>query len=243
MSRALIIDESMQLRSTMKQLAEHCGHFVEVEAVQNFEQARINLALGKNYSFIFVSTSFDSSYLAKFVEDARSFPGTSMSTIVAFGTGEDGTVDAVASSMLVGVHGFMFDNFTVERLNEIIDLAGRAQAQGTHLRLKAATGLILSDILDNVSREQGIHPAEPGQKNHDLWDRVQNSFDVYKHLTGESLGTAVAINLQKIAPSKRVPEYRGVSQRVRGLLENGFKNQIKRIVQLGVRQNKPPPGH
>ncbi len=243
MSRALVIDESNRLRTTVRQLAEHCGQFTEVDAVKNFEEARVSLALGRCYSYIFISAAFDSGYLAQFVEDARLFPGTAMSTIVAFGDQSDGTVDAVANGMLVGVHGFMFDNYTVDRLNEIIRLAGRAQAQGTHLRLKAATGLILSEILENVSKseEPGNDDSQSRKQNGDLWDRVQNSFDVYKHLTGESLGTAVAVNLQKISPSRRVPEYRGVSKRVKNLLETKFKRQIKRLVKFGLRHDKSSP--
>ena len=248
MARALIIEDSGTVRATLKQLAEHCGHFNEVDAARNFDDARVCVALGTIYSYIFISSSLDPSEAAQFVEDVRLFPGTAMSTIVAFGDKSDGTLDAVANGMLVGIHGFLFEAFTVERLNQIIEIAGKAQAQGTHLRLKAATGLILTEIMDNVSKsgDSGSKDAqrEPEPKG-DLWDRVQNSFDVYKQLTGDSIGTAVAINLQKIAPSKRVPEYRGVSKRVRSLLESKFKSQIKRLVRLGAgRQNKSPPaGH
>ena len=240
MARALVVEESGQLRSKLKQLAEHCGHFTDVDAVSNFDQARVQLALGKVYSYIFVSIEFNSSLIASFVEDARLFPGTAMSTIIAFGSGDNGTVDAVANQMLVGVHGFMFDHYTVDRLNEIIELAGKAQAQGTHMRLRAATGLILTDILENVSKVselQNLDGVEPKSKG-DLWDRIQHSLRMYKQLTGESIGTSVAVDLKRIAPSRRVPEYRGVSKRVRSVLENHFANQIKRLVKRSVKQHK-----
>src|SRR5262249_35099195 len=134
-------------------------------------------------------------------------------------TGER-TTDIISQNMLVGVHSFVSEPLSVESIEDATRVGNAVRLKASGVRMKAATGLMLAEILEESEKGSG------GSEKQNLWERVQNSCERFKELTGQSVTTSVVKDMEGLAPSKRLPRYGGVSKRVKAVFERKLREHL-----------------
>lgn len=223
MSRALIVSQFVETRVPLLQIATRCSRFKEVFSVHNLEEAYQSIQGSEKIEYIFLSNTFGQEQIAAFVERVKKTPGRGECAFVMVLGKEGQETSTIASNMLVGIHGFICEPLSAENVERAAQLASAVRLQESGVRLRAATGLMLAEVMEANDPQKG-----DGNRG-SLWNRVQESCERFKELTGESVSVSVVRELQEAPPSKRIPKYNGVSSRVRSVFERKFKEHLQRM--------------
>lgn len=216
MGRALVISPIMETRLPLQQLMERAQIFSAVETIQNLDEARTTLVTNQPFTHIFLSSTFSMPDVAKFIDWAkRRKPDQMLAFVLLLRPGQADSGN-VANNMVMGIHGFLFEPFTLESIENVVNLSRTVSQKDSHMRMRAATGLMLTDMFPT----EKAHPDDPPEN---LWQRVNSTCERVKHLTGQSVTMTVVQGLKKLSSAERVPQYDGASKRVRGLLERKIR--------------------
>jgi len=234
MNRALIISPIMEQRIKLQRLLDHMAAFSNVDSVHSLDEATGKFTATKKIQFVFINEQFDDSDTAEFISAAKGSRAYANSAFIMLNTSNEQHKDTIANHMIVGFHGFLFEPYSEDSIFEVVSLSGRVQEQESSARLKAATGLMLTDTI----AEMNGNAEDPVHK--DTWEKVKHSCEEYKKITGESLTLAVVGALEKMSPANRLPKYNGASKRVRSLLKEKMKLRLKRNAKDEVEEVLPP---
>ena len=221
MSKALIVSQYVESRLPLLQIASRCPAFRDVVSVHNLGEAQSSIQQDTKTDFVFVTNTFSQEELAKFIEKVKRTPGLGECAFILVLGSEAPDSGTVAQHMFLGVHGFLCEPLSLEGLEQATKLAKAVKLQESTARLRAATGLMLCDVMEEND------PQKNSTKN--LWDRVQDGCRSFKELTGESVSVSVVKELKETPSSQRAPSYNGVSSRVRSVFERKFREHIERL--------------
>jgi hypothetical protein len=225
MNRVLIISPDAETRSHLYKVARELPEFGEIVTSNSIKETLVDSVKASPYRYIFISSGFDRLEIGTFIERFRRTRAGRSSNYIIILKPEEQDMASVANSMMLGAHGFLCEPFSVMALSRICQLSRDVNTKGSFARLKAATGLMLSEFLSSEDlSDQNVSTAD--QRN--LWDRVQDTYRRYRLLTGESLSGPVIQHVQNATPEQRMKLYSGVSERVRKLVENIFFKRIKK---------------
>ena len=214
----MIVSQFLETRLPLVQAVTASGRFSEVRSVHNLEEARRTILEGTLFESIFLANKFSQGDLAGFMEAAKVLHQDRQLAFILVLSPEEQNSATVANYMMLGIHGFLNEPFSVGQVDEAIKLGTAVRNRASKVRLRAATGLMLSDVMEADENEL----PKPN-----LWETVNKNCEQYKLLTGESVSTAVVEELQNLSPAERVPRYNGVSKRVKKLFEGPLANKLK----------------
>ena len=216
--RALIISQFLETRLALQQTMERSGIFQFVESAHCLEEAKQAILSSASFGHIFIANSYAPQETAELIESikARSKGRTTFVLLLRSGDQDSQTV---ANSMVAGFHGFLCEPFSIGAIEESVKLSAAVKSKDSSIRLRTATGLMLTESMPPVDEESGT-------MNGDLWQRVQETCDRYRHLTGESISVSVVRDLKSLPASQRVPNYNGASKRVRGMFERKLREVV-----------------
>lgn len=209
MELALIVSERMDTRRLLRQFLQFSNSFEQVASTKAFDEALWHLVETPQYNFVFIGSEFESEATASFITSARKgeTKKSKKKFILVFREGEQNP-EKVAQSMMLGFHAFLCEPFSADAIAEITQLAGKVSQQQTALRLKAATGILLSDVCEDSDDEE-----DASSKETDLWEQSKKSCEYYNKVTSESV-TLAASKLQALPPSDRVEGLNALRKRV-----------------------------
>lgn len=222
MARALVVSPLVETRLPLQQLIQQCAEFKEIDTVQNLDEARASMSLQSPVSHAFISGTFSLTDVATFIDWAKHRQGRRPTAFVLLLKRDHVDSSTVANSMVMGIHGFLIEPFTIDAIENIVKLSQTISQKDSHPRMRAATGLMLTDMFP-------APPTEEGAEHENLWKRVNATCDRVKHLTGQSVTMTVVQGLRKLSAAERVPQYDGASKRVRGLLERKIRETFGNI--------------
>jgi predicted exporter len=110
--------------------------------------------------------------------------------------------ELVADSMLRGFHGLLCEPLSFDSLQELTALAHNVQLNESSVRLRAATGLLLSQARSEKLNENGAKESESSET--DMWERVQDACHWYKDVMAESLTGRVCLDISPVSPPLRM---------------------------------------
>jgi len=124
--------------------------------------------------------------------------------------------------MAVGVHAFISETLSVDRVEEAAKLAAAVKLQSSAARMKIAASLTLAEIVKKKDRNSAV-PTE-----RDVWREVQTIWTNYKRMTGNSMTNAVVSDLAGMSPSKRLP----VGDEPEKTKKSIFEKKLRDVLQL-----------
>jgi DNA-binding NtrC family response regulator len=223
MKRALVVSQFMEMRLKLVQVLNQLPQFHSVHSVHNIDEARLLLDPSQTFDIVFIARSFGEAEIASFIDSVkRTGQGRETAFVMLMKAGEPDSV-LVANSMFGGVHGFLCEPFSFERVEDAARLASAVHAQASRTRLRAATGLLLDDVIEELDPSS----AEEKAAMRSIWEKVNRNCEKYKLLTGESVSLSLIKDIKDMPVADRLPKYEGVSSRVKGLLERKFKQKIQ----------------
>lgn len=189
MKRVLIISGKTQAKAQLRQILSHVKGLQISATVGSIAEAAELVAGQPFFHFIFVGSELPEAEVAPFVsrtKEKRSAAGDKPVFVLVLPASESDS-QKIASNMMAGFHGFLCEPFSLDSVVELTKLAAKVSEQHTVVRLKAATGILLSDLRDEDQAEKKSSPPAK-----DLYEKSQQSCKWYNRITNESLTTMIA---------------------------------------------------
>lgn len=206
MDQAIVISKKLHIRTRMRQLIAHIEGLDCTVSVNALHDAETLFESKRWFRFVFVGSEFSPHECAAFIENARRSESDTQKCIfiLVFTEGEQ-SAEGVANRLVAGFHGFLCEPISLGAFLELAELAERVSQQRTIFRLKAATGILMSDLKDE--------PESSASAN--LLVQSLDNCASYNARTKESLTVALC----------RIANQRGV-ERLRSLtaLKEKFRN-------------------
>jgi response regulator RpfG family c-di-GMP phosphodiesterase len=224
MYRATIVDPVTESRLAIQRLMEYTAQFNPILTVFDLTEARKGITTAP-IDFMFISDSFPEEETALFIENMKKTPAGKNCTYILTMSPESQSRTAVSNAMLVGIHGFLCQPYTLSSMEDITKLAQKVSCKNTEHRLYAATGLMLTTVDEFSEQEQG----KEGKNVKDLWEQIKESCETYKRVTGSSVRDLVEDSLQEEPPKEEEEEvgYDGPSERVRKMFNSRLQMKFK----------------
>ena len=147
---ALLIDPDIASRMRLKQATTAVTNFGKVTQINNLREAGDKLKANEHCDVAFISFKCDLSDAASFVKSAKSLPAAQDAAfiLVLGGSGQDSST--VASSVMSGFDGCLFEPFSVDMLLEITEIAARVRKERSRAREEAALRLLMTDLMNQI---------------------------------------------------------------------------------------------
>jgi len=220
MGRAYIVFPADENRSTLQLFVDRVKRIDDVQSVSSLHEAKKRLKESTPIDFLFVSNSFGLEEIAYFIECAKKSPASQKSAVILVCQTQEQTFAAVANLMVVGIHSFLSEPFSLESVEEAIELAASVRLQSSSTRMKAAAGITLAEILNSrEGSDQKLRSSEDKEVNA-VWNQ-------YKRITGDSLSHLVVADLATLSPTKRLPQAEEHSRKVKSVFEAKLRENLQ----------------
>lgn len=224
---ALIVDFNPMSRSFLWQVTVEGVYFRRVKAYSHTQDALEHLRSGVKYDVLLITSQIPQEETKSFIQKAKESEGGKEAAYIVVVKMPDQTTENVASGMLGGTDGFLFEPFSVESLKQVATIAERVRKKFEDERQRAAYRLIATDVmrsLDEFAVATITNENIPGARK-----QMQQSVRSIKKMTSEQYGMYVDIMSSVFETARpRAPlGYKGASQRVR---DKARKISAKRTV-------------
>lgn len=219
---AVIIDPELDTRMRLKQATSSVHQFGKVHQQQSLREAMGRLSGDERCDVIFISYRFEQPEIVEFIKQAKGTKSGQDAAYVMLMRSKDQDATKVATNVMIGADGFLFEPYSVDYLVEITNLAAKVRKERADTRERGALTFLVNDIinqLDLVSsmKAQGFEVVTSMKKLKEMCTVFSTlspeSFQVYTDVAIKQFGDAPVP--KKIAQKK----YGGASSRVKKKLE------------------------
>ena len=226
---ALIIDPDMATRVRLKQATTAVPQFGKVLQANSIDEADQKLKVGEAaFNVVFISNRFPNAATTDFITAAKKTAGGQDAAYILVLEAKSQDSSTVASTVLVGADGLLFEPYSIDQLVEITNLAAAVKAERGIERERAAFRFLLGDVMNQLDliaqlKSNGMDMG-PNLK------RLREMCLIFTTLEGESktnyLGVAGEMFEKAPVPKPIVKRYRGVSERVKKRTAEKTRKQL-----------------
>ena len=185
---------------------------------------------------IFISYRFEESETNEFIAQAKKLPASQDAAFIIIKRSQDKQSTSIASSVLGGADGLLFEPFSVDQLVDITSIAARVKKERSGAREEAALRFLLADVLNQVDQLAYLKACE--YETGPTMKKLREMCGVFHALPTESKPTyyKLAVDIFEASPLPKLifqrKKYGGVSSRVSKRMEK------KTLAELGVEEPK-----
>jgi response regulator RpfG family c-di-GMP phosphodiesterase len=219
---ALIVDPDIDRRMRLKTATTSVVQFKKVQLANKIAEAEDRLNAPGTWDVIFLNYSLEQEEIGKFIKKAKETDSAQDAAFILVLPAKDQESSTVASNVMIGADGFLFEPYSVDQLVEITDLAAHVKAERSAEREKAALGFLLNDIMSQIDMIAYLksvgYDVGRGVK------RFRQMCHVFDTLEGDSLTNYFDLAVEKFEnapfPEKIYQKnYKGASKRVKERME------------------------
>ncbi len=228
---ALLIDPDIGSRMRLKQATTAVTNFGKVTQVNGLREAGDKLKANEHCDVAFISFKCDFAEAGNFVKSAKSLPSAQDAAfiLVLGGKGQDSST--VASSVMSGFDGCLFEPFSVDMLLEITEIAARVRKERSRAREEAALRLLITDLMNQIDLVAYLKQikSESGR----AIKKLRDTCAILKTLSPESfqLYQSLALDmLEQAPPPKKIfqrKQYSGASSRIKKKMEDKLLAELE----------------
>ena len=148
---AVIVDPDLDTRMRLKQCTAAVHQFGKVAQAGALRDAVSKLSSDAT-DVCFISYRFDQSEVTKFISDGKASKGGQDTAYVLVLKSADQSSSTVATNVLAGFDGFLFEPYSVDQLLELTSLADKVRKERGTQREEVAMKFLLSDIINQVDQ-------------------------------------------------------------------------------------------
>lgn len=229
---AMLVDPEIDSRMRLKQATIAVTNFGKVVQVGTLREALAKLTAGERCDVIFISHKCPAKEAIDFVKSAKdSKQGQDAAYINVLG-GNDQQAATVASQVISGFDGFLFEPYSVDNLVEITDIAARVRKERTQAREEAAIRMLMADIMNQL--DLVAYLKQINGESARAFKKLKDTCAVLQTLTTEARGVyeRIAIEMLENAPlPKKVfqrKHYSGASSRVKKKMEDKLLAELEK---------------
>ena len=240
---AMVTDPDITTRMRLKEATTAVPQFSEVVQRNSLDEALSQLNSNERCDVVFISYKYDPDEVKAFVLKARESKQGQDCAYVLVLKSKDQDSSTVASSVVVGIDGFLFEPYSVESLVEITELSRRVRQERSTARAKLAMSLGLTEATEQLDliaflRSCGAEASRSMERFREICTNLSQS-------ATQSIGAYYELAVKKFtdtsAPKSflKVKKYGGVSARVRKRIEEKVRSEIEaRKLDQGQERSK-----
>ncbi|NDC38072.1 MAG: hypothetical protein EBZ48_08460 [Proteobacteria bacterium] len=227
---AIITDPDLDTRMRLKQASSSVHQFGKVYQAQSLKDATAKLGEESQIDVCFISYRFDQAEVTNFIKDAKALKGGQDAAYILVLKSKDQQSSTVATNVIAGFDGFLFEPYSVEQLVELTSLAARVRKERSGERESAALRFLLNDIMNQIDQVAYLKAA--GFDMGPSLKKFKDMCSVLGSLSPESkvIYETLAVDLFEQAPlPKKIFQrkiYGGASSRVKRRQEKEIAAQI-----------------
>ncbi len=219
---ALIVDTDLDRRMRLKSATTSVVQFGKVNLLNDLDDAKNQISGGKAFDVIFVSSIFEQGPISEFIKSAKELEAARDAAYVLVLQTKDQESSNVASNVMIGADGMLFEPYSVDSLVEITELAAQVKKDRSLQREQAAIGFLLDDVLQQIDMLAYLKSA-----GYDVGRgirRFKQMCSVFETLEKDSKQLYYNIAIEKFSnapfPKKMYQKnYSGASKRVKERME------------------------
>ncbi|MCB0321286.1 MAG: hypothetical protein KDD60_10190 [Bdellovibrionales bacterium] len=227
---ALIIDPDIDRRMRLKGATSSVVQFRKVNLVKGLDEGEGRMGGGEPFDVVFVNYSLQQAAIGKFIKAAKETSCGQDAAYILVLAGKDQESSTIASNVMIGADGFLFEPYSVDQLVEITDLAAKVKAERSAEREKVALGFLLDDIMKQI--DSIAYLKSVGYDVHRGLKRLKQMCTVFGTLQGESLNIYYDLAVEKFEsapfPAQLYEKnYKGASKRVKEKMEKKLLAELE----------------
>lgn len=221
---AFLVDSDLDARMRLKAATTSVSSFGKVHQASRLKECMDRLKSGGDRAdVIFLSYRFDRSEVVAFIEEAKQIPSSQDAAYVLVLRTQDQDSSTIASNVLGGADGMLFEPYSVDQLIEITALAAKVRKERSAFREEAALKFLLSDVMNQIDQIAYLKSCE--HETGVSIKKLKEMCTVFRALQGESLVNylRIAVDTFEEAPlPKKIfqrKKYVGASTRVKARVQ------------------------
>jgi DNA-binding NtrC family response regulator len=144
----LVIEAESERRARCSQAARENNSFKRISAISNPREFSVRISQGQVYDVVFIGCSVRVEHINDVVRVAKAHSEDCTCILVAGAHQQDALT--LASTIMGGVDGFLYEPFSVDGLNQVAKIAQELKRVNNERRIKASIQLIIGEMLDTV---------------------------------------------------------------------------------------------
>ena len=220
---AIIVDNDLDSRMRLKQATASVHQFNKVWQASSLREAAERAGTATSIDVLFISYRFEQDEVGAFVKRAKEIKQTQDTAFILVLPPREQDSTTVATNVMSGLDGFLFEPYSVDQLVEITRLSARVKSERSMSREIAALRLMVTDAMNNIDKI--AHEKAVGREGGRSMKAFKELAGAFKVLDGERLKAYydIAIECFENAPvPKRIfnrANYTGPSARVKERLK------------------------
>jgi response regulator RpfG family c-di-GMP phosphodiesterase len=151
------LDSRMRLKAAMTSVPAFKQNF-QVGKIKEGQQ-KIDTS-SKAIDVVFVSYRFTEEEVNEFLQYAKAAPITQDAAFILIKKSQDQQSTSIASSVLAGADGLLFEPFSVDQLMEITRIASKVKKERSSAREEGALKFLLSDVINQIDQVAYLKACE-----------------------------------------------------------------------------------
>ena len=228
---ALVIDPELDSRMRLKQAMSSVASFRGSVQFGKLREVITKLETSITPTdVIFISYRFDENEVIEFISQAKKINASQDAAFIVIKRSHDKQSTSIATSMLGGADGLLFEPFSVDQLVDITQIASRIKKERFQAREAIALRFLLADVINQIDQLAYLKSCEyetgPAVK------KLKDMCSVFHSLSMESKSIYfnLAIDTFEASPAPKLifqrKKYGGVSSRVSKRMEKKTLEQF-----------------
>ena len=219
---AFVVDPDLGSRAKLKSAAMAVNEFGRISLVNSLREATAKLEAGDRGDVCFIAYTFSQAEVTKFITDAKNAHIGLDTAFVVLLKGKDQNNETVATNVLLGADGFLFEPYSVESLVGITKLACKVKGERAAARERVALTLVIQDIIKQLDlvvemKSSGASPSTSMKKLEEMTASIRKLTNEKRDIYYEIMEKL----LSEIPPPRKPvkAKYAGASERLRKKFE------------------------
>jgi response regulator RpfG family c-di-GMP phosphodiesterase len=227
----MIVDPDLTTRTRLKAATSSVPKFNSASMRNSpWEALEAFKGNGDKVDIVFISYHCDSKECERLVAEAKQLPASQDAAFIFVSGSKDQDKNTVATQVMQGYDGFLFEPYSVDALVQITELATKVKTDREAARQILATKLITSDLMSQIDlvadlKSHGYGVTKSAEKLKELGSSYQK---MVSEASSKSSELAHKLFMDAPVPQEKVkgPTYKGTSERVRRRMEaKALRNQ------------------
>jgi len=227
--QAIIVDNNPERRMRLKSATGSVSYFDKPVLFHTLSEAEPRFQEAPMIDIALISYEYPEYLLSSFIEKSKQAPSGIDAAFVLVLPAKDQDSETVAKNVITGADGFLFEPYSVDQLDEIVQLAARVKKERSEARERAAFGLLLDDLLQMIDRASYLQTVK--QDTEQLITKIRAKAKMLYVLNEERselyFETLVEKTIEAPLPRRIYQEkYKGASKRVRERMEKKLLDKL-----------------
>jgi len=230
---AWIIDIEMSSRMRLKQVCSSVINFGKVVPLQNLVEGTQRIKTDPQVDVVFLSHHFPQDTIAQFIKECKTTPAGQDSAYILVLKNQENQSSQMATSMMIGADGVLFEPYSVDQLVEITLLSAKVKKERAADREEAALKFLIHDIIQQV--DMIAYSKSCGYEVGTTFKSFRQMCAVIAALEPESLPTyyRIVVDMFEAAPIPvalmQRKKYGGASNRIKQRMVDKIAAEVKKM--------------